>query len=139
MGLSLQYQRLIEAFGALRKPHGRNEKWCTAITQQIVFTHDGFAMRLPATWWRSVSQEGERRKKMEAMFQIPRRTNAYQSWRSTGRDRRRGSGRVSDRCDSCQRASGAQSLWPERPPYLDVTDDQKAVIQRGLAQIKEMG
>ncbi|MEO7054091.1 MAG: dihydrodipicolinate synthase family protein [Rhizomicrobium sp.] len=27
----------------------------------------------------------------------------------------------------------------QRPPYLDVTDDQKAVIQRGLAQIKEMG
>jgi len=27
----------------------------------------------------------------------------------------------------------------QRPPYLDVTDEQKAVIQRGLAQIKEMG
>ncbi|MES2255860.1 MAG: dihydrodipicolinate synthase family protein [Pseudomonadota bacterium] len=27
----------------------------------------------------------------------------------------------------------------QRPPSLDVTDEQKAVIQRGLAQIKEMG
>jgi 4-hydroxy-tetrahydrodipicolinate synthase len=27
----------------------------------------------------------------------------------------------------------------QRPPFLDVTDDQKAAIQRGLAQIKEMG
>ncbi len=27
----------------------------------------------------------------------------------------------------------------QRPPYLDVTEDQKAAIQRGLAQIKEMG
>jgi len=27
----------------------------------------------------------------------------------------------------------------QRPPYLDVTDEQKAAIQRGLAQIKEMG
>jgi 4-hydroxy-tetrahydrodipicolinate synthase len=27
----------------------------------------------------------------------------------------------------------------QRPPNLDVTEDQKAVIQRGLAQIKEMG
>jgi 4-hydroxy-tetrahydrodipicolinate synthase len=27
----------------------------------------------------------------------------------------------------------------QRPPSLDVTDDQKAVIQRGLAQIREMG
>ena len=27
----------------------------------------------------------------------------------------------------------------QRPPNLDVTDEQKAVIQRGLAQIKEMG
>jgi 4-hydroxy-tetrahydrodipicolinate synthase len=27
----------------------------------------------------------------------------------------------------------------QRPPFLDVTEDQKAIIQRGLAQIKEMG
>jgi hypothetical protein len=27
----------------------------------------------------------------------------------------------------------------QRPPNVDVTDEQKAVIQRGLAQIKEMG
>ena len=27
----------------------------------------------------------------------------------------------------------------QRPPFLDVTEDQKTAIQRGLAQIKEMG
>jgi hypothetical protein len=45
----------------------------------------------------------------------------------------------------CERAGGALSqkmgtpLTYARPPNLDVTEDQKAAIQRGLAQIKEMG
>jgi hypothetical protein len=52
------FQLLIEQLEALRKPHLADEKWCGAITSLIVFTHAGFEMKLPATWWSSVSQEG---------------------------------------------------------------------------------
>jgi hypothetical protein len=52
------FQLLIEQLAALRKPHLADEKWCSAITGPIVFTHAEFEMKLPATWWSSVSQEG---------------------------------------------------------------------------------
>jgi len=56
--ISFIFQLLTEQLATLRKPHLADEKWCSAITRPIVFTHAGFEMKLPATWWSSVSQEG---------------------------------------------------------------------------------
>jgi hypothetical protein len=56
--ISFIFQLLIEQSATLRKPHLSDEKWCSAITSPIVFTHAEFKMKLPATWWSSVSQEG---------------------------------------------------------------------------------
>ena len=57
------FQILIEHYRTLRKPQYADEKWCTAITGPIVFTHANFKMRLPAIWRNSVSQKGEGRQK----------------------------------------------------------------------------
>jgi hypothetical protein len=56
--ISFIFQLLIEQLGAPGKPHLADEKWCSAITRPIVFTHTEFEMKLPATWWSGVSQEG---------------------------------------------------------------------------------